>query len=123
MPLPVVVAVAGMADCDDESQPPALLTQELIAPIPPPPPLPPPENLPELDLDPNLFPNQQDASRTSNRTSTNEAIIANASPTCGAGGVGWDQFFWMQDKVQRRRCASIEALISTVTGKTPRNSK
>ena len=93
MPVPAVVAVAATADCDDESQPTALLTQELIAPIPPPPPLPPPENLPELDLDPNLFPNQQDASTTSSRTSTNEANIANASPTHGPGGVGREQFF------------------------------
>ena len=47
-------AAATTADCDDESQPTMLLTQELIDPIPPLPPLPPPENLPELDLDPNL---------------------------------------------------------------------
>ena len=92
MPLPLVVAAAAMADCDDESQPNALLTQELIAPIPPPLTLPPPENLPELYLDPKFSPNQKDASMTSNRTLTNEAIIANASPTRGTGDVGWEQF-------------------------------
>jgi hypothetical protein len=93
MPPPVVVTAAAAADCDNESQPTALLTQELIAPIRPPPPLPSPENLPELDLDLNLFPNQQDASTISSRASNNEANIANASPTRGAGGVGWEQFF------------------------------
>ena len=86
-------AAATKADCsDDKSQPTMLLTQELIAPILPPPPLPPPENLSELDLDLNLFPNQQDASTNSSRTLTNEAIIANASPTRGAGDVGWEIF-------------------------------
>ena len=88
MPLPVIVSMATTADCNDESQPTTLLAKELIAPIPPLPPLPPPENHPELDLDPNLFPNPQAASRTSNRTSSNEDIIANASSTRGAGDVG-----------------------------------
>ena len=86
-------AAATTADCDNKSQPTALLTQEFIAPILPPPPLPLPDNLPELDFDPNLFPNQQDASTSSNRTLTSEAIIANASPTRSAGDVGWEQFF------------------------------
>ena len=86
-------AMAATADCDNNSQATTLLTQELIASIPPPLDLPPPENLLELDLDSNIFPNQQDASTTSNRTLTNEAIIANASPTHGAGDVGWEQFF------------------------------
>ena len=60
MQLPVIVTTAAMADYNNESQPTALLAQELIAFIPLPLPLPPPEILPEFDLDPNLFPNQQE---------------------------------------------------------------
>ncbi len=119
MPLPVIVAAAATADCDDKSQPTVLLTQELIAPIPPPPPLPPPENLPELDLDPNLFPNQQDASTTSNRTLTNEAIIANASPTLGAGDVGWEQFFGCKIKYKGEGVQALKLLFLQSPGKHP----
>ena len=69
------------------------LTQDIIVPIPSPPPLSPPKNCPGSDLDPILFPHQQDASAASDTYLLHKAIITNASPSQGTGNAGWEAYF------------------------------
>mgnify|MGYP006184554199 CR=1 FL=1 len=106
-------------DGDDESQPILPLTQELIAPIPSPPPLPPPKNCPGSDLDPKLFPHQQDASAASNTSLLHKAIITNASPTQGTGNAGWEQYFGCKIKYKGKGVQALKVLFLQSPGNHP----
>ncbi len=56
---------------------------------------------------------------TSNRTSTNEAIIANASPTRDAGDVGWEQFFGRKIKFKGEGVRALKLLFLQSPEKHP----
>ena len=110
---------AAPTDNDDKSQGILPLTQELIAPIPSPPPFPPPENRPGLDLDPNLFPHQQDASAASDTSLLHKAIITNASPSQGTGNAGWEQYFGHKIKYKGKGVQALKVLFLQSPGNHP----
>ena len=78
MSQPVAAAATTLSDCDDDSQPIFPLTQDVLAPLPSPPP---PENSLEMDVQTDLFPDEEEASACSDRMLTVEVFIVNDSPT------------------------------------------
>ena len=80
-------------DRDDENTPIFPLTQDALTPFHSPPPRPPPKNSLEVDVHPDLFLHEQDASACSDQTLTVEVIVISDSLTRGTGDAGWEQYF------------------------------